>query len=140
MVASDPISTMRILGDTSAAVLLDSIASSFSPSSAPPSSRCEGLDLLAAAAMHAIKASECKKESFQDEDASIPAAGGEESLPLATRTRTKRRTWLPSRLRDSVLQPWKRRTRGPHPLSKFHASRFHPFPEPNDVENRNVKI
>ncbi|URD95131.1 hypothetical protein MUK42_05034 [Musa troglodytarum] len=97
------------------------------PSSFPPpidsSGRCEGLDLLVLAAMEVfgdgaldsgcIRSNEVGKEDGRMERVEKreeELCGGVES---GVKWKRKRRPLtMPARFQDSVLQPWKRRTRG----------------------------
>ncbi|CAA6667261.1 unnamed protein product [Spirodela intermedia] len=99
---------MRILGDSMPTLLPDCTTTS-----APSFFRCHGLDLLAMAALHVVRAAEEKKESsghhgssFEDidvdllmEEENAGTGGGAEFFSAAGRTRRRRRTAVPPNTR-----------------------------------------
>lgn len=124
---------MRVRASKASSSPLSSIpnsnpALSLSPPSTFPhpidsSGRCEGLDLLVLAAMEVfgdgaldsgrIRSNEVGKEDGRTERVEKreeELCGGVEAG--LKRTRKRRPLTMPSRFQDSVLQPWKRRTRG----------------------------
>ncbi|XP_078442415.1 uncharacterized protein LOC144712108 [Wolffia australiana] len=110
---------------------LDCVAPAVS-SPPPSSSRCHGLDLLAMAALCVVRDSESEEhvdpseidspsskdsDRHTSEDAELAAAADPPSANTAVKRRsaTRRRTALPHKFQDSVLQPWKRRSRPRRP-------------------------
>ncbi|WOL17575.1 hypothetical protein Cni_G26368 [Canna indica] len=97
-----------------------------SPSPSPPSdgfsSRCEGLDLLVQAAievfggralqMEHIGSSAVGEEEGKQERVELREEELDDGVVAGLkRKRNSRQSATPSRFQDSVLQPWKRRTR-----------------------------